>query len=195
MLTTNEKKVLRLLMASSKIDYSINQIAKRCHLAPNGALKILKKFEKEGILKAKKIANIISYKLDLSNDKTLNILELALIPELQGRIKYRLSDFQGLKSITKSCIIFGSYANLKKEPDDLDVLFILDKENYKEYRRKLEDISGIIPIKVHDIVQTERDLKENIIKIDKVVMEILLNGIVLWGHKTIVKVIQNVNKG
>jgi len=195
MLTANEKKVLRLLMSSLNTDYSINQIAKRCHLAPNGALKILRKFEKEGILKPKKIANIISYRLDLNNDKTSNILELALISELQGRIRYRLKDFQELKSITESCIIFGSYANLKKEPNDLDVLFILNNENYKEYRRKLADISPIIPVKVHDMVQTEQDLKENIIKNDKVIMEILLNGVVLWGYKTIVKIIQNANEG
>ena len=52
MLTRNEKKVLRLLLTAFDMEYSINNIAKECGLAPNGAYKILKKFEGEGILKA-----------------------------------------------------------------------------------------------------------------------------------------------
>lgn len=51
LLPLNEKKVLkRVLMALGK-DYSINEIAKKCSLAPNGALKILRKFENLGVLK------------------------------------------------------------------------------------------------------------------------------------------------
>ena len=67
MLTGNEKTVLRLLMGNFDKDISINQIAKECDLAPNGALKILRKFEKEGILVFKNISNIKSYKIDYGN--------------------------------------------------------------------------------------------------------------------------------
>ncbi len=193
MLTVNEKKVLRLLMVSSQSDYSINQIAKQCNLAPNGALKILKKFEQEGILKPKKIANILSYKINFDNEKTINVLELALIPELKGRIKYRLDDFAELKGITKSCVIFGSYVDLKKEPNDIDVLVVLSKEKYREYKRKLAALRDIVPVKIHDVVQTEEDLRENIIKDDKVITGILRSGAVLWGYKAIVKVIKDVS--
>ena len=49
MITKNEKKVLRMLFAELGKDNSINQIAKACNLAPNGAFKILRKFEKEGM--------------------------------------------------------------------------------------------------------------------------------------------------
>src|SRR3989338_8454547 len=118
MLTKNEKKVLRLLLTAFNRERSINNIAKECSLAPNGAYKILKKLEKEGILKEKNIANIKSYKINFDNEKTANILELAMIPELEGRLKFRLEDFKALKGITKSCIIFGSYINLKKQPND-----------------------------------------------------------------------------
>ncbi len=192
MLTDNEKKVLRLLAIAFDKDYSINNIAKECGLSPNGALKILKKFKEEGILKAKKIANIISYRLDFENEKTDNILELALTSKLEGRIKYRSEDLKELKDIIKSCILFGSYISLKKEPKDLDVLFILDKANFKEYKKRLADIKDIMPIKIQDILQTEEDLKKNILRKDKVVLDILRKGIVLWGQKTAIKVIKSV---
>lgn len=194
LITENEKEVLRLLMTSFDVDYSINNIAKECNLAPNGAFKILKKFEQEGILKPKKIANIVSYKVDYNNEKTTNILELALISKLNGRIKHRYEDFLELKKIAKICIIFGSYANLKKEPNDLDVLFVLEKERFKEYKEKLRSISEIAPVKIHDIVQTEEDLKINLLKNDKILSRIMRKGIVLWGFKEIVKGFQNVSQ-
>jgi DNA-binding Lrp family transcriptional regulator len=193
MLTLNEKKVLRLLLTSFDLDHSINQVAKQCKLAPNGALKILKKFKQEGILKTKKIANIISYKINFDNEKTMNVLELVLIPDLKGRIEYRLDDFLELKEITKACIIFGSYIDIKKEPNDLDVLFILNKDNFKEYKKRLTALKNIIPVKVHDVIQTEEDLKRNIKEKNNVIIEILGKGMILWGYKTILKVIKNVN--
>ena len=67
MLTKNEKAVLRLLMAAFDKDYSINGVSKECGLTPNGAFKILKKLEREGILKSKSIANIKPYKINFEN--------------------------------------------------------------------------------------------------------------------------------
>ncbi len=192
MLTNNETKVLRLLITALDIDYSINNIAKECGLSPNGTLKILKKFEREGILKVKKIANIKSYKINFEDEKTINILELALIPKLKGKIKYREEDFKKLKEITKSCILFGSYINFKKEPNDLDILFVLDRDNFKEYKKRLTDIKNITPIKIHDVLQTEEDLRENILKKDKAILEILTKGIILWGQNVIIKVMKGV---
>lgn len=192
MLTENEKKVLRLLFTDLDKDYSINSIAKECNLAPNGAYKILKKFEKENILKVKQIANIKSYRINFKDEKTDNILELALIPKLEGRVKYRLEDFKEIKEITKACMLFGSYIDLKKEPNDLDVLFVIDSKDFKEYKKRLENIKEIVPARVHDVLQTEEDLKNNLVNKDKVILNILKNGIIIWGRKTIINVIKNV---
>lgn len=191
MLTSNEKKVLRLLFTAFDRFYSINNVAKQCGLAPNGAYKILKKFEKEGILKAKNIANIKSYSINFNDEKTDNVLELVLIPKLEGRVKCRSEDFTGLKKIAKACVMFGSYINLKKEPHDLDVLFVIDRKNFKEYKKSLADIKDAVPSKIHDILQTEKDLKNNILKKDSAILRILIEGTILWGQSVIVEVIKN----
>lgn len=190
MLTENEKKVLKILFTGFE-DFSINQIAKLAKLSPNGALKILKKFEREGILKSQKIANIKSYSLDFEDQKTKNILNLALIPELNGKLKSRFEDLKELKKITQACIIFGSYIDLKKDPDDLDILFILDKKHYKTFKEESLRIFKTIPIKVHDVLQTEEDFKDNIAKKDKVLIDILKTGIILWGQDRIINIIEN----
>jgi len=190
MLTKNEKKVMRMLFASLGEPYSINQIARECNLAPNGAFKILKKFEKEGIITAKGIANIKSYSLNFENEKTKNILKLALIPELEGRVKYRAEDLNPLKDVVKVCIIFGSYITSKKEPNDLDLLFIFKKESYSKYQELLEQAKRVIPLKLHDVIQTEEDFASNLRK-NKISFGILKNGVVLWGHDELINIIQN----
>ena len=113
------------------------------------------------------------------------------MPKFEGRIEYRLEDFKGLREITKACILFGSYTDLKKEPHDLDILFVIDRNNFKQYKKKLADIKDIVPAKIHDVLQTEEDFKSNIENKDKVILQILRVGIIFWGIKTIIKVIKN----
>src|SRR3989344_6596713 len=93
MLTKNEKKVIRTLLFSFGEEYSINETARRCNLAPNGALKILKKFAEEGIIILKKIGNISSYLINFTNSKTRSILELSLIEEANKNIKKKQRKF------------------------------------------------------------------------------------------------------
>ncbi|MBI5065482.1 winged helix-turn-helix transcriptional regulator [Candidatus Woesearchaeota archaeon] len=193
-LTLNEKKVIRFLAASVR-DHSINEIAKECDLAPNGAHKILKKLEKEGIIKFKKIANISSHTLNFNNEKTALILELSFIPEeLEGRIRHRAEDLQPLKEVTSICIMFGSYITNKKSPGDLDLLFVLEKEQFNNYKKTLNKIQDIIPIKIQDVVQTSDDLKQNIKKEDPIILASIKEGIILWGFKELVNIIKNVNQ-
>lgn len=190
-LTRNQKKVLRLLAISSNRDYSINGIAKAVKVAPNGAYKILKKFGKEEILTVKKIANIKSYKLNLKNENTVRLLELAFSDVLEGRVKLRAEDFQSLRPITRASIVFGSYITSKQKPCDLDVLFILDKANFEQYKKTLAKVQDITPLKIHDVIQTNYDLLQNLKNNNPVIFEALKSGVVLWGAGMIVKVIRN----
>jgi DNA-binding Lrp family transcriptional regulator len=186
MLTKNEKKVLRIVMTD--LDSSINQIARQAEVTAQGAFKILRKFEKEGILKEKKISNISTFQL-IFNNKTHAVLRLALIDELGKRLQYRHEDLKELKDVTKTCIIFGSYL-YKKSPNDLDLFFIVEKPNYKEYKKRLKEV--IAPLEIHDVVQTEEDIEANLKKKDKVLIEILRKGVVLWGEEAIVRAVENV---
>jgi len=191
MLTKNEKKVIRILLFSFGEEYSINEIARKCNLAPNGALKILRKFAKEGIIILKKIANISTYTINFNNSQTKSILELSLIQEGNNRVKNRFEDLYSLQEITEAGIIFGSYTTEKQNPEDIDLLFVLKKDNFRKYKEETKKIFPIMPVKVHDVLQTKEDLKANIFKKDKVIIEILRKGVILWGHEKIIEVIKN----
>jgi hypothetical protein len=79
--TNNEKKVLRYLLVNSSTQFSMNQIAKGCKLSPNGGLKILKKFEGEGVCSYTKVGNVKSYHLNFESRKTVLALQLALLDD------------------------------------------------------------------------------------------------------------------
>ncbi len=189
-LTKNEKRVLRLIAIGK--DLSINDVAKECGISPAGAFKILTKFAKEGVLKIKPIANIKVYQLNFENEKTMSVLELAFIPDkLEGRMKSRAEDLKRLREVTSACISFGSYITTKKEPGDLDVLFVVEKQQYEKYKQLLGKVQDITPVKIQDVVQTLDDLRQNLRKGDPIVTEALRNGIVLWGFDALVQVVKN----
>lgn len=174
--------------------HSINSLAKQCGLTPNGTLKILKKFENQGILRLKKISNINSYKINFLDNKTKSILELSLIPEVSGKLKFREEDLKPLKDVSEICILFGSYISEKKQPNDLDVFFMIKEKKFEEYKKLSKKIYRTMPLKVHDVLQTEKDLKKNLVEKNKVIIEILRKGVILWGYDKIIKVMEDVSK-
>ncbi len=160
-------------------------------ISPNGAYKILKTFEKEGILEARAIAHIKSYRLLFENEHTARLLALAFSDRLEGRAALRSQDLQRLKSVTKACVIFGSYITKKTKPEDLDVLFVLDKENFSQYKKQLASVQDITPVRIHDVIQTIEDLHQNLLKHDLIVIDSLREGVVLWGIDIVVRVIMD----
>ncbi len=192
MITANERKVLKFLLVNFDTEHSINQLAKECGLSPNGAYKILKKFENEEILEKKKIANISSFRIDFSSYKAKKILELALMDKLEGKVKCRYEDIKPLEEITSICLIFGSYLK-KKDPNDLDMFIALEKKNFKKYKERLKSLQDIVPIKIHDLIQTKEDLISNLKKGNKVIKEAILEGVVLWGQEELVEVFADVS--
>lgn len=193
-LTAKERRVLRFL-ATTMQDFSINDLARACKLAPSGAHKVLKKLEKEGVVKAKSIANIVSYKLDFQGDSTESVLHMAFVPgELEGRVKLRAQDLRPLKESTQVCIIFGSYITAKRNPSDLDLLLVLEKTNFEAYKQALAKVKDVTPIKIQDVMQITEDLVQNLKKGDPVITGALRTGVVLWGFDVLVQVIKNVSQ-
>ncbi|MFH1317028.1 MAG: winged helix-turn-helix transcriptional regulator [Candidatus Woesearchaeota archaeon] len=192
MMTINEKKILRFLLANFDKDHSINEIAKQSGLAPNGAYEMLRKFEEKGVLLPKKIANLKSYKVNFDSIEAIKLLELVLIPDYkESKINYRYNDLRPLKDITKLCIIFGSYITKKEKPNDIDAIFVIKKSDYNKYNQALEKVKMIMPFKLHDVIQTKADLSKNIRKKDKILINAISEGAVLWGHEFLIEVIKN----
>jgi len=73
-------------------------------------------------------------------------------------------------------------------------LFVIKKSDYKKYSGVLEKVKRILPLKLHDVIQTKEDLTKNIKKEEKLIREAISEGIVLWGHEFLIGVIKNAVK-
>jgi len=193
MITSNEKNLLRYLLINFDVDYSLNELAKKLELAPNGAFEIVKKFEEIGVIISKKIANIKSYKINFANRSAKKLLELILMPDNKDeKIQHRYEDLKDLEAISGLCIIFGSYVRGKKNPNDLDVMFVIKKSNFEKFNELLGKARLRLPLKLHDVLLTKNDLRENLRNPDERLKEILKDGVVLWGQELLVEVIESV---
>ena len=193
MITKKQGKVLKFLATGSYSENYINNIARRCGISVSGSQWILNNLEEQDIVIHQDIGNIKSYTITF-NDKSKDFLSLAYLEKLNDKIENRKRELESLNEVGKISIVFGSYLH-KKDPNDIDILFILDKtSDYINFNKKLEHLRNIVPVKIHVVLQTRKDLIENINKRDKIIIEALRNGILLWGNKYLVEVLEDVNK-
>lgn len=192
--TENERKVLKFIGASGG-NVSINDLSNQINISTGSAYKVLTKFEKEGVITAFPISNIVTYPFNFTNEKTKPVIELVYAPEqLENKIKMRAYDLKPLKDTTQLCLLFGSYITSKQNPSDLDILFVIEKEKFVDYKKALTKVQLITPIKIQDVVQTKEDLIQNIRKQDPIIVEALKKGIALWGFELLAEVIQDARK-
>jgi len=87
-------------------------------------------------------------------------------------------------------ILFGSV--LRKEKfNDVDALMVLRKAQNRRMDKSIRDLNKINVKKIHAVKQTRQDLVSNLWKKDRVVLEIIKSGIVLFGYEEIVEVVRD----
>jgi len=171
---------------------SVNEIGKRLELSPMGAYKILKKLEKINAVVPEKIGNALYYKPNLNEEIGAKLSELVLIQNnLSPYAQIQAEDLNPLKDSTLCCVLFGSVLTKGKEANDIDILVILEKKDFSRVSKELSKIKSLKPKKIHELMQTKEDLLKNIQKGDKVILDIIKTGKILWGAEIIVEAIKN----
>lgn len=191
-LTQNEARVMDFLVRNINERNSINEIGRRLDISPMGIYKILKNLESVHAVIPEVTKYGTFYRADFQEEIGSKLSELVLIQnELNDYSKVLEEDLEQLKSVTLSCILFGSVIKEGSKARDIDVLLVLEKRNFKKVHNKLEEIKELKPKKIHDVMMTKEDLAKNIRKKDEVVLDIIRTGKVLWGSEIIVEAIKN----
>ncbi|NQU79008.1 hypothetical protein HQ545_04530 [Candidatus Woesearchaeota archaeon] len=194
--TMNEMNAVLTLFKDFSTDYNANNLSKRLGLTPMGTLKILKRLEKQGILKSRQMGRAVFYRMDFSNDYTRTYLRFILQKEAEHstpRVKRWVKELRKFKDAADIGILFGSVLS-HKEFSDVDVLLVFKHNQNKKINSLLKEISGLSVKRIHAVKQTKDDLKVNIKSMDKVVLSILRRGIVLFGYDQLIKVVESAKK-
>ena len=189
MLSEGEKRILLMLFKDFSTQYNARSISKKVNMTHEGAFKALKNLEKKGFVNSKTFGKAIMYKMKYSPLTNKN-LELLLLEE--SELNYaRWVDEEKNFNESSILVLFGSILK-SKEYRDVDLLVVVSKERYSTLMKKIDEKNKLLLKKIHPIIQTGNDLKNNIIKKDPVIIDAIKNGIVLKGHEKFVEVLSNV---
>lgn len=190
-ITKNEARVINLILRDFTRDYNINQIAKELKLSPRGAYKILKKLEKNEIVLPRKIGNNIIYKINFKNSTTASLCQFVLTEkETTPYTKVWINDLQQLRQFTDIAVLFGSVLTKERQANDIDILLVFEKNNLAKVQEQIEKINTIKPKKIHAIMQTKKDLINNLKNKDTALLEEIKTGMILWGENMLFEAIK-----
>ena len=190
-ITNNEMVFVLSLFKSPEIEYNANSMAKLIGISRMGSLKIAKRLEKENIIKSKELGKAKFYSLNFNNDYVRQYVKFLLKREAEQAhpyIKAWIEDIKRVKS-ADAAVLFGSVLRKHKEANDIDVLVIIDKKNYPKVKNEIGEINLISTKRTHPMYQTKEDLKKNIKKGDKPLLN-AVKGIVVFGEDKIINLLR-----
>lgn len=190
-LTKKERETLLILFKDFTTFYNANSISKILGISRIGAMKILKKLYSQEILTNKTIGKSIIYKLRIEDDYVRKLIAFVLADEAY-KFKRWKEEFKELSKKDRVVMLYGSVIKNYAKANDIDLMVVIKKSDYKEVNRIIEEKQKIIPKKIHLIGLTSADLLDNIKQKKKAVIDIIKNAVIIYGQDKYVEVIKNV---
>ncbi len=189
-ITQNEMRLVLYILKSPEKLYNASNLSRLLGISVMGASKIAKKLEKDGIITATEHGKAIFYKINTNNDYTRSYVKFLLQGEAEQSPPYIKRWITEVKKIIDAdvIILFGSVLITYEGAKDIDVLLITDKKRFSKVKTEVEGINLINIKKLHPIYQTKEDLKENIKKRDKVIIN-AIKGVVVSGEEIAIQLL------
>jgi len=189
--TQLEKKIVLRLFKDFTVDYNSSSIAKVLNKTRVGAFKALNSLEKDSIVKGRNLGKARFYKISLEDEYAKKNVETLLMEEAKSYTRWK-DELNELFRLTHIVILFGSIIRNEKKANDIDLLLVFDKKNNNKVNQFIKEKNQLLIKKLHPIKQTRDDLRKNILKRDKVILDAIRSGIVLHGYGKIMGMIKNV---
>jgi predicted nucleotidyltransferase len=101
-------------------------------------------------------------------------------------------EFEELFRKDRIILMFGSAIKNYAQAKDIDIMIVLEEKDVGDVNKILKKKEDILPKKIHSIKLTPQDLLENLKKKDKAMIDIVKNGVVLYGQDRYVEVLKHV---
>ena len=189
-LTKKEREALLILFKDFTTFYNANSISKILSISHVGAQKIFKRLLNEGLLTYKKIGKSIVYKPKLEDDYVSKLIAFLLADEANN-LKRWAEEFKDLFKKDRIAMIYGSAIKNYAQSQDIDIMVVIKKEDFKEVKEIINEKQEILPKRVHSIELTEQDLINNIKNKKEAIINIVKNAIILYGQDKYVEIIKN----
>ena len=188
-LTKKEREALLILFKDFTNFYNANSISKVLGISHVGAQKIFKRLLNEGWVTKRKIGKSIIYKPKLEDDYVSNLITFLLADEANNFKRWK-EEFKALFKKDRIVIIYGSAIKNYAQARDIDIIAVIKKDDLDEVRRIVNEKQAVLPKKVHSIELTENDIIKNIKERKEAVIDIVKNGIILYGQAKYVEILK-----
>jgi len=191
------KQILRVLLKDFSVKHTITSLAEEINISRVGIWKILKKMESENLIVLSQIGrgktSTFIIRLNFENILTEKNLELILTEDSLKHERW-LNSFSELKERVDFLIIYGSILH-SKDASDIDILGIVsEKKKFKEIEEVLLKIQKTQIKKIHILNFTDIEFKNELLKNNKVFIDAVKKGIILFGQERFIKFIKDITK-
>ena len=186
-ITENEMKFILAIFRNPKVEYNARNIAKVIAISHMGALKIAVRLEKEGIISSRLVGKAKIYTLKIEDNYVKKYIEFLLQREAEKAsafVRVWVNQIRKIKD-AQALVLFGSVLTKGKEANDIDTLVVINEKNFEKVQKEIDNINLLNNKKIHAIFQTKEDLKSNIKKGDKVILN-AIKGVVVMGEEVLI---------
>lgn len=178
---TKEQEILKLMFKDLLTSYNSRSISKVVGISHSGAFKILRKLEKDEIVKSKNIGKARVYSINFDSTIACKEIEIALAIEAKNYNRW-LEEFKGLEDKSEFVILFGSILVNSSSARDIDLLVVAEKDRFSEIKHIIKERNSVSNKKIHLILQNLSEFKRDIKKKNKVMVEIIKKGVALFSQ-------------
>lgn len=190
-LTEKDKQALLILFKDFENFYNANSLSKSLMISRIGSMKILKKLLNQDLLKDRKIGKSITYKIRLDDDYARKLIAFLLADEA-NKFKRWKEEFKDLFKKDRIVMLYGSVIKNYSKANDIDIMLIIKKADYKEVAKVIEKRQYFLPKQIHPIELTANDFLQNIRQKKKAIIDIAKNAVILYGQDKYVELMKNV---
>jgi len=189
-------EILKVLLKQFTIKWTITSLAKELNLSRVGVWKILKKLEAERLILLSPIGkgktSVININLNWENPILEKNLSLILTKDAFKNQRW-LNNFKEIEDKLNFLILYGSIIHSPKEANDIDILGVVsNKNNFLSIEETIKKIQKTQIKKIHSENFTQTEFKEEIKKPNKIFLEAIKKGVVIFGQEKFIKFIKEV---
>jgi biotin operon repressor len=191
-------RILLALLREPFVKHTISSLAEGLDISRQGLWKVINKLKQDKLIIVENINKTrtgISL-INLNWEHPLTDKKLSLIILKESLKQERWVD--NFKSINENCsflILFGSILQSPKNANDIDLIGVVSKKSdFNELDNKMRTIQLTQTKKIHFIDMTEDEFLNELKKPNKVYIEALKKGEVLFGHENFIKLMRRLSR-
>ena len=190
-------KILKILLKDFTVKPTITFLSKEIGMSRVGIWKVLKKLEAEKLIVLSPAGtgktSIYAISLNWDNPLTEKTIALALTEEALNNQRW-VSNFAELEDKVDFLIIYGSIISFPKEANDIDILGVTNKNKFLDIEESIKKAQKTQIKKIHSINFTQIEFKQEIEKPNKVFVDAIKKGIILFGQEKFIKFIRSLSR-